>query len=282
MKITLSLVLCASPLILAKHSDLEDDARRNNRNAGRQPDPEGGYCTWNEDYSDGSNARAWMRRCGRIDEEAECGTWGVDHGYVDGECVWVPSVKGLVYDETGFPMYDENGWAVLQEYDEMCGGRNANEECYECFECSSGGGRCVPIDDCTPHCYTDDDCTREQICLDTDEGKICQLPNGPPKDNEDRGEYRKNKRKGGKGNRGDDAGPSESVFAENVSLSVFEPQEASAVDYTLAIAMLVLFVCALVVLAMRKLKSEEVKSTMGDDMEMGKAMHAVVDGQAVY
>lgn len=279
MQTTLSLALCASSLIFA--SDLEDDARRN-RNPDRRPDPAGGYCTWDEDSSDGTNARAWMRRCGRIDDEADCGTWAAQYGYDDGACVWVPAVEWMAYDETGFPLYDAKGYAVLTDYAEMCGGKNADEECYECFECSSGGSRCVPIDDCTPNCDVDDDCTREQICLDTDDGKICQLPNGPPKDNEDRGYDRKNKRKGGKGNRGNGIDSGEEVFAEKVSLSVFEPRDPSAAYYTLAL--LVLFVCALVMMAMRKLKNEKAVANASNlcvNMD-GRAMHCIVDGQAVY
>lgn len=259
--INTALVLAASTQLIFG-SDLEADARRTS-------DPNGGYCTWNEDASDGSNARAWMRRCGRVDDEADCGTWANAHGYSDGECVWVPAVEWLSYDETGFPVYDAQGYAVLKDYAEMCGGKNADEECYECFECSTGGERCVPIDDCTPGCEVDDDCTREQICLVTDDGNICQLPNGPPKDN-------KSKRKGGKGNRGGNGMDSSEVFAQKVSLSVFEHRETSAVYYPLA--MLALFVCALVMVAMRKLKNAEVKEP---DMGM-QMMHCVVDGQAVY
>ena len=106
--------------------------------------------------------------------------------------------------------------------------------------------------------------------------------NGPPKDNEDRGEYRKNKRKGGKGNRGDDAGPSESVFAAKVSLSAFEPHDTTAAYSTLAL--LVLFVCALVMMALHKLKNMDAAKQLqpqGTEMSM-KTMHCVVDGQAVY
>merc|ERR1719464_503128 len=99
-------------------------------------------------------------------------------------------------DGQGNIVYDAAGFTVLEAYPEMCGGKNADEACYECFECNDMETRCVPIDDCTPHCDVDDDCTREQICLP--DGKICQLPDGPPKDNEERGKDRGSS-KGGKG-----------------------------------------------------------------------------------
>jgi len=282
MKTTLSLALYASSFAFA--SDLEDDARRY-RNPDRKKDPNGGYCTWDEDSSDGTNARAWMRRCGRIDDEADCGTWAAQYGYDDGACVWVPKVEWMVYDETGFPLYDDNGYAVLQEYEEMCGGRNADQACYECFECHSDGDRCVPINNrCTPHCEVDDDCTREQVCMEVDDEMICQLPNGPPNyNNEDRGNDRKNRRKGGKGNRGSGAGPMDSdelametqLAAQRWKLSAFEPRDTTAAWYT--VALLALFICALMVIATRKLKSSEPKQLVDT-----RPMHCVVDGQAVF
>jgi len=108
--------------------------------------------------------------------------------------------KGLSYDADGNIEYDDEGYAVLDEYAEMCGGRDADEECYECFECSKGGNRCVPISGCVPHCEVDDDCTREQICVDGE--FVCRLPGGRP------GGYRDSSsddasRKGKKGKRGD-------------------------------------------------------------------------------
>merc|ERR1719206_1652096 len=90
-------------------------------------------------------------------------------------------------------------------YDEMCGGRNADQECYECFECSSGGGRCVPIEGCVPSCVEHDDCTRDQVCVEDE--FVCRLPGGRPcggyRDSEDCDDAGMgSKRKGGKGNRG--------------------------------------------------------------------------------
>merc|ERR1719347_135937 len=113
--------------------------------------------------------------------------------------------KGFSLDADGNIEYDEDGYAVLEEYAEMCGGKNADQECYECFECSSGGNRCIPIEGCIPSCEVDDDCTREQVC--EEDSKVCRLPGGRPcggyNDSEDCDDAgRGASRKGGKGNRG--------------------------------------------------------------------------------
>jgi len=56
------------------------------------------------------------------------------------------------------------------------GGCNPGDDpCFECFACNEYG-RCVPVEGCVPSCYSDDDCTRNQICSDN----ICALPGGRP------------------------------------------------------------------------------------------------------
>jgi len=133
--------------------------------------------------------------------------------------------KGFIYDADGNIEYDEDGYAVLDEYAEMCGGPDADEECYECFECSRGGNRCIPIADCVPTCEVDDDCTREQICVEDE--YVCRLPGGRPKGYRDSSSDEAGQgagRKGGKGNRGDESseessswgGPSKAVMSAHV------------------------------------------------------------------
>jgi len=141
--------------------------------------------------------------------------------------------KGLSYDADGNIEYDDEGYALLTEYGEMCGGANADQECYECFECSRGGNRCIPISGCVPSCEVDDDCTREQICVEGED--VCRLDGGRPaggyRDSEDNGAGQGAARKGGKGNRGsssdeDDSwgGPSLSAH-ETMSLASLESEQ---------------------------------------------------------
>merc|ERR1719385_595555 len=129
--------------------------------------------------------------------------------------------KGFSLDADGNIEYDEDGYAVLEEYAEMCGGKNADQECYACFECSRGGNRCIPISGCVPTCEVDDDCTREQICV---EGEfVCRLPGGRPdggyRDSSDNSDTagQGSERKGGKGNRGDSYDDASSSYDDDDS-----------------------------------------------------------------
>jgi len=164
-------------------------------------------CRWDDDYDNGAGMGAKRRggkgnrgggsNRGDSDDEDDASWGGPALASLESE------EKGLSYDGHGNIEYDEDGYAVLTEYAEMCGGKNADEECYECFECSRGGNRCIPISDCVPSCEVDEDCTREQICVDGE--NVCRLEGGRPG-----GAGMGAARKGGKGNRGysDDDGDS--------------------------------------------------------------------------
>jgi len=157
--------------------------------------------------------------------------------------------KGFSLDADGNIEYDEDGYAVLEEYAEMCGGKNGDQECYACFECGRNGDRCIPVSGCVPSCEVDEDCTREQICVEGED--VCRLEGGRPggyRDSEDNGAGMGAERKGGKGNRGsssddDDSswgGPSKSEAVVN---GVF-PLEASE-DQTQSMSYLVLLWCSI-------------------------------------
>merc|ERR1740131_576464 len=107
--------------------------------------------------------------------------------------------EGFMVDMDGNVEYDDDGYAKLVEYAEMCGGPDADQECFECFECNRGGNRCIPISGCVPTCQFDEDCTREQICVD--EEFVCRLPGGRPsggyRDSSDDAAGAGSKRKGG-------------------------------------------------------------------------------------
>jgi len=87
------------------------------------------------------------------------------------------------------------------------GGCNPGDDpCFECFSCNEYG-RCLPVDGCVPSCYSDDDCTRNQICNDN----VCGLPGGAPKDDPNRsggrkGSGSKSGSKGSGSDRGSDRG----------------------------------------------------------------------------
>jgi len=199
-------------------------------------------------------------------------------------------LKGLMRDGQGNIVYDAAGFTVLEEYPEMCGGKNADEECYECFECNAQQTRCVPIADCVPHCEVDDDCTREQICL-ADE-KYCQLPDGPPKDSKHGGSGKGSLPKGGKGydDRGNGGkgrgggGPMVFELSKKNGMSIEMARQASTSEILLAIT---LGVGVLVTLwhcykwcIHNKLGRQF--QTLEEDGNRSTPSHCVIDGQAFY
>jgi len=209
-------------------------------------------CRWSEDY--GEAGRGSQRKGGKGNRGSRGGGNLLLFAHAMGMSALSPfnvaslevEEKGLSYDADGNIEYDDDGYAVLDEYAEMCGGRDADQECYECFECSKGGNRCVPISGCVPHCEVDDDCTREQICVDDE--FVCRLPGGRPeggyRDSSDNGAGQGAARKGGKGNRGDSSdsssswgGPArfafekETVVMKDSGIIAMETASSQNVDY---------------------------------------------------
>jgi len=69
----------------------------------------------------------------------------------------------------------------------MCGGRQADEPCFECFECNEKETRCVPIAGCYKSmCNHDAECERSQVCLDGE----CTLKDRNPSSSRDKSKSR--------------------------------------------------------------------------------------------
>jgi len=190
-------------------------------------------------------------------------------------------LKGRMLDGQGHIVYDAAGFVVLEEYPEMCGGKDADEECYECFECNDLQTRCVPISDCVPRCDVDDDCTREQICL-ADE-KICQLPDGPPKDNERRGSGKGAKSGKGYDDRGNAGkGRGGGGFAKG-GVSIEMARQASTSEILLAITL-----CVGVFVTLWHCWKWCIHNKLGaqfqtlEEHATTAPSHCVIDGQAFY
>lgn len=194
-------------------------------------------------------------------------------------------LKGLMLDGQGNIVYDAAGFAVLEAYPEMCGGKDADEECYECFECNDQQTRCVPIADCVPHCEADDDCTREQICL-ADE-KICQLPGGPPKD------YKRGGKggKGGKGRGGGGGGPMAFELSKKHAKKSSKKNGASiemARQASTSEILLVICLCVGVLVTLWHCYKWCIHNKLGrqfqvlEEQDTATPSHCVIDGQAFY
>jgi len=172
---------------------------------------------------------------------------------------------------------------VLTEYAEMCGGKDADEECYECFECSRGGNRCIPISDCVPSCEVDDDCTREQICVEGE--NVCRLEGGRPggyRDSEDNGAGMGSERKGGKGNRGDgeDDDDEEAVVMKNGFTMEASEESSQSVSY---LALIWCSIAAVLAFAAASLIKYWRRSAVAEKNEVAtRSSHMKIDGQVYF